>query len=263
MADDIESLNQRSESGELDITAMSVAQYPRVLDVYALTACGASVGDGYGPKLVTRHGAATVESLRRPTSRIAIPGQRTTAALVLNLLLGKCHGQFIPLPFEEIIDRVVSGEVDAGVVIHEGQLTYERAGLALLVDLGAWWMQWTQLPLPLGANALKRDLDDRFGDGTAVEVASLLSESVAYALEHRSESIQYAATFARGLDTQTVDAFVAMYVNRWTLDYGEVGERAVRRLLAEASAAGLLPGVHGVEFIRSGGNSGVGAFAGA
>jgi 1,4-dihydroxy-6-naphthoate synthase len=146
-------------------------------------------------------------------------------------------------PFHEIIDWVVSGRVAAGVVIHEAQLTFDRAGLSLVQDLGEWWQQRTGLPLPLGANAIKRDLDQRFGDGTIAEVTRLLAASVAYSLDHRRESLEYARGFARGLDDATIDAFVAKYVNRWTLDYGPRGRQAVRRLLDEAAAAGLAPSV--------------------
>jgi 1,4-dihydroxy-6-naphthoate synthase len=240
IAEDIETLNHRSDTGDLDITAISCAQYPRVKHLYALTACGASVGDGYGPKLVARDDIP-LDRLSDPNAIIAIPGERTTAFLVLNLLLGRGRFRHVVLPFETIIDAVASGTVTAGLVIHEGQLTFGDHQLRLLMDLGAWWHGRTGLPLPLGANAIRRDLDQRFGSGSITEIVSLLESSVRYALDHRDESIAYAMNFARGIPTDTADTFVTMYVNHWTLDYGPVGEAAVRRLLTEAAAAGLVP----------------------
>lgn len=245
---DIEALNQRAIAGsdDLEITAASVATYPRIASRYALTACGSSVGDGYGPKLVARQ-ACQPAALRG--RRIAIPGAGTTAFLTTSLLLGP--GAFTPVvvPFKQIPDRVAAGEYDAGVVIHEGQLTFQDQGLALVADLGAWWREQSGLPLPLGANCVLRALDQRHGPGTCQRVARLLEQSVRYALQHRQESIAYAMQFAEGLSVQLADQFIGMYVNRWTLDYGPEGRRAVRTLLARAADAGLLPRADEPEFI--------------
>ncbi len=240
IAEDIELLNRRAEQGELDITAISCAHYPRVRGTYRLTACGASVGDGYGPKLVAPRPMA-LEDLRSPDAVIAVPGERTTAFLVTNLLLGAGSFRHEVVPFDRIIDAVAAGEYTAGVVIHEGQLTFGESGLVLLADLGTWWRERTGLPLPLGANVIRRDLDRRFGDGTVEAVTALLRASVQYALDHREESVRHALTFARGMDPATADRFVSMYVNHWTLDYGARGRDAVERLLSEAHAAGLAP----------------------
>lgn len=248
VAEDIEVLNQRAEHGLHEITAMSCAHWARVAGRYVLTACGASVGDGYGPKLVARE-AMRLEALRREDAVIAVPGTRTTAFLVASLLLGP--GRFVHevVPFDRIIDEVAAGRFAAGVVIHEGQLTYERGGLVLLEDLGRWWSARTGLPLPLGANAVRRDLDELHGPGTIAEVTRLLTASVAHAMAHRDEAVRHAMRFARGLDAETADRFVAMYVNHWTLDYGPRGRAAVERLLAEAASAGLVPRVPAVDMV--------------
>ncbi|MFO0874828.1 MAG: MqnA/MqnD/SBP family protein [Phycisphaerales bacterium] len=245
---DIELLNQRAERAEFDITAISCAQYARVQRRYALTGCGASVGDGYGPKLVARAPMALAR-LGEPDAVLAVPGTRTTAFMTASLLLGPGTFRHAVVPFDEIIRRVAAGEFTAGIVIHEGQLTFQESGLVLLRDLGAWWRERTGLPLPLGANAIKRDLDDRFGPGTVREVTETLARSVAHALGHRDASVRYALGFARDMDAATADRFVTMYVNHWTLDYGPRGRDAVRRLLAEAHAAGLGPAVDEVTFV--------------
>lgn len=247
---DIESLNRRAEEASpadrLEITALSCAAYPRVADRYVLTACGSSVGEGYGPKLVAKPGR-DLASLAG--ARVAIPGRRTTAFVTSSLLLGP--GSFTPveIDFDRIEQAVAGGEVDAGVVIHEGQLTYARHGLELLVDLGAWWRERTGLPLPLGANAVSRELAEELGDEGAASLAGLLRRSVEHAMEHREESIRRALGFARGLEVELADEFVGLYVNRWTLDYGDVGRRAVARLLGEAASAGLVPRLAQVDFL--------------
>lgn len=250
---DIEALNRRAAGPEedlLDVTAMSCANAARVRDRYLVTGCGASVGDGYGPKLVSRS-TRSLESLARGAARIGVPGARTTAALALNLLLGA--GRFTPveLDFERIADAVVAGEVDAGVVIHEGQLTFESSGLVLIEDLGRWWRLRTGLPLPLGVNAVRRDLDERFGAGSLAALCDGLHRSVRYALDHRRESLERAMRFARGIDADIADRFVDLYVNRWTLELGDAGRFAVRRLVDEAVAAGLLERGSTVEFVPS------------
>lgn len=247
---DIESLNRRAEEApredRLEITALSCAAYPRVADRYVLTACGSSVGEGYGPKLVAKPGRdlASLEG-----ARIAIPGRRTTAFVTSSLLLGP--GSFTPveIDFDRIEQAVAAGEVDAGVVIHEGQLTFARHGLELLVDLGAWWRERTGLPLPLGANAVSRTLAEELGAEGAASLAGLLRRSVEHAMEHREESIRRALGFARGLEAELADEFVGLYVNRWTLDYGDVGRRAVARLLGDAADAGLVPRLAQVDFL--------------
>jgi 1,4-dihydroxy-6-naphthoate synthase len=248
---DIEALNQRAVRGEdlLDISAFSCATYARIASRYALTACGSSVGDGYGPKVVARE-ARTVDSLRG--AHVAIPGQGTTAFMVTSMLLGPGSFRATVVPFKEIPARVAAGEFDAGVVIHEGQLTFAEEGLVLVEDLGRWWHSQTGLPLPLGANGVLRALDERHGPGTMQEVALLLEQSVRYALDHRAESVRYALAFADGMSEELADRFIGMYVNAWTLDYGPTGRLAVRTLLDRAADAGLLPRVEAPEFVAGG-----------
>jgi 1,4-dihydroxy-6-naphthoate synthase len=248
VAHDIETLNRRAvERGDLDCTAMSFHVYPHVKGRYALTTCGASMGEGYGPKVVARD-ARPPEWLRTPGLRIATPGQRTTAHLTLRLLLGQ---DFVAreTPFEKIITAVGQGDADAGIVIHEGQLTYPDAGLQLVVDLGAWWTERTGLPLPLGANAIRRDLDERFGDGAAAEVAGVLKRSIEHAMANRASHLEHAAGYGRGISPERNDEFVRMYVNDLTLDVGERGREAVRRLLTEAHEQGLAPDPEPIEWI--------------
>lgn len=244
---DIQALNERAMAGEddLEITAISVATYPRVAERYALTACGSSVGDGYGPKIVARH-PMPVEELQG--KHVAIPGLGTTAYMAARLLLGT---EFTPgvVPFKEIPRRVAAGEFDAGIVIHEGQLTFQEEGLTLVEDLGRWWHARTGLPLPLGANAVCRALDERYGPGTCAHVAGVLERSVRYAMDHRDESVRYAMAFAPGMAEEVADEFIRMYVNAWTLDYGPVGRRAVHELLQQAAEAGLVPPVHAPDFV--------------
>ncbi|MEE2973349.1 MAG: MqnA/MqnD/SBP family protein [Planctomycetota bacterium] len=248
---DIEAANRRAELGEdlLEITALSCGQFPRVADRYAITACGSSMGEGYGPKLV----AATdrdMGELGGSSPKIAIPGARTTAALTLGLRLRGHDWTPVEVPFETVPDVVRSGEVDAGVVIHEGQLTYAEDGLHLIEDLGVWWGEYTGGPLPLGLNLVRRDLETLHGAGTLVEIAGLLEASVRHALEHRERSIAYAMRFGRGIPAEVADRFVELYVNRLTIDAGDAGREAIERLLREAAEAGLLPPVPAVAFLR-------------
>ena len=249
---DIESANRRAEAGVdlLEITALSCGQYPRVADTYAITACGSSMGEGYGPKLVARS-EMTVEELREGGKRVAIPGARTTAHLALSLLLGP--GQFEPVevPFKDVPECVRSGGADAGVVIHEGQLTYTHDGLVLVRDLGEWWGEKTQLPLPLGVNAIRRDLEDQHGPGTLAEIADLLERSVDHALANVDEAIAHAHEHAGDIEQTLTREFVDMYVNRLTVDVGPTGLEAVDLLLKEAADAGLVPPVERVIPIRS------------
>ena len=250
VAEDIESLNRRSERADLEITAMSCAQYPYVRDRYALTSCGASLGDAYGPKLVSKR-PMSADDLRSPDVVLAVPGLRTTAFAVVSLLLGGRAFRHEVVPFDEIIGRVAAGEYAAGLVIHEGQLTYEDAGLHLIEDLGAWWSREHGVPLPLGVNAIRRDLEPRHGAGTLGEVTGLLRRSVEYALAHREESLAHALAFARGMAAEVADEFVRLYVNRWTVDFGPSGRGAVRTLLGALHRAGLAPDPGEIAFVAA------------
>ncbi len=246
---DIETLNRRSDSAELEITAISIAQYPYVAHRYAFTSCGSSMGDGYGPRLVARE-PITLDVLRDGRATLAIPGLRTSAWLATGLMLGDASRvRAAQVPFDRIIPAVAGGEFDAGLVIHEGQLTFENDGLVLLADLGVWWTDRTHLPLPLGGNVIRRDLEAQYGPGTLGEVTATLLRSLHFALEHREEAIDYALQCARGMDRALADRFVAMYVNKHTLDFGPSGREAVRRFLAEAREAGLVPESAAADFI--------------
>jgi len=246
---DIETLNERSAAADLEITAISAAQYPHVADRYAITSCGASMGENYGPKLVTRE-PMTVENLRRGGFPIAVPGERTTAALLTAMILGAGRERFTPIPFDQVIDRVASGEFDAGVVIHEGQLTFADSGLHLVQDVGEWWHARTGLPLPLGLNVIRRDLDDLHGPGTIEAATALLRRSIDFAMGHRADAVAYAMRYARGVSEAQADEFVSMYVSAFTVDCGETGEQAIRTLLEEAANAGLAPRPQRVHVIR-------------
>ena len=244
---DIETLNRRALAAELELTAVSVHAYAYLSRLYVLCSCGASIGDRYGPMVVARQPWA-LEELAQKT--IAVPGTLTTAFLTLGLCLGKPFS-YLVVPFDEILDAVAAGQyggdpVDAGLVIHEGQLTYAQQGLSMLVDLGQWWFDQTGLPLPLGANAIRRDL----GPERIRDVHRLLLQSIVYGLEHREEALQHALGFGRGLDRQLADRFVGMYVNHWTLDFGPAGRKAVAELLSRGHAAGLVPSLIVPEFVE-------------
>ena len=255
VVEDIQKLNEHaceaSLEDALEVTAFSCACYPRVVDRYQITACGASLGEGYGPRLVARE-PMTLDDLRDSGKVIAVPGAQTTALMSTTLMLGAGRFDWEAVPFDQIAQAVLDGRYDAGVVIHEGQLTFEEDGLALVRDLGAWWADETGLPLPLGANAIRTDLDERFGPGASVEIVSLLERSVRHAMDHRDEAIAHALKWARGLEADRAGQFVDLYVNRWTLDYGETGRRAVLELLARAADSGLVPAIDVPEFIRGG-----------
>ena len=243
---DIETLNRRALQGELELTAVSVHAYAFLSHRYILCSCGASMGDRYGPMVVAKQ-SMTCDELAHAT--IAVPGLRTTAYLALRLCLG-VDFDYVLVPFDRILDAVSAGEyegrrIDAGLIIHEGQLTYADQRLQLVVDTGQWWFDHTGLPLPLGANAIRIDL----GDEAIGEVHALLRRSIEYGLEHRDEALGYALSFGRGLDRSKADQFVGMYVNRWTLDFGPVGRQAVARLLAEGHAAGVIPTLVLPEFV--------------
>jgi len=244
---DIETLNRRALEGELELTAVSLHAYAYLSDRYILCSCGASMGDRYGPMVVARQ-KMSLETLAGRT--IAIPGLRTTAYLALRLCLG-VDFQYVLVPFDRILDAVAAGEyegkrVDAGLIIHEGQLTYGDQNLELIVDTGQWWYEHTGLPLPLGANGIRKNL----GVETIRDVHRLLRESITYGLEHREEALSYALSFGRGLNRAKADQFVEMYVNNWTLDFGPVGRQAVARLLAEGYHAGVIPRLVVPEFVE-------------
>ena len=251
---DIQTLSHRARSGELEITAISVHAYPYVSDKYALTSCGSSMGDGYGPMVVAPQ-PFTLDDLRGKT--IAIPGELTTAFLTLQLCLGKAarRGATADNPafwydvvhFDQIPAYVRDGRADAGLIIHEGQLTFKTLGLHLAVDLGVWWADRTGLPLPLGGNCIRKDL----GQPAMQEVTDILRQSIQYSLDHRAEAVEYALPFGRDLNRELADRFVGMYVNHWTLDYGDRGRTAITRLLKEGAAAGLVPDAGEIEYVTA------------
>ena len=240
---DIESLNRRAMRGELEVSAVSIHAYAHLLDKYALLPSGCSMGDRYGPMVVAKRPLA-ISDLK--SIRIVVPGTLTTAFLALRLLIRQ-EFTYEVLPFDQIIAAVRDGRYDAGLIIHEGQLTFQNEGLHLVVDLGVWWQEQTGLPLPLGGNVVRRDL----GSDTVRRISRLLQESIRYALSHRADALTYALRFARDMDRSLADKFVGMYVNDWTLDYGPRGRAAVRRLLEEGHKAGVIPSPVQVEFVAS------------
>jgi 1,4-dihydroxy-6-naphthoate synthase len=238
---DIETLNRRALGGELEVTAVSIHAYAFLTEKYALLPTGCSMGDRYGPMVVARQPLTTHE-LR--SARLAVPGTLTTAFLALRLLLpGEIR--FEVVPFDRILSEVAAGRYDAGLIIHEGQLTFQNQGLHLVVDLGVWWQERTGLPLPLGGNVVRRDL----GQEVMQQISALIRESIRYGLSHRDDALAYALRYARDMDKALADRFVGMYVNNWTLDYGPRGRQAVRRLLEEGHQAGLIPSPVAVEFV--------------
>ena len=239
--EDIETLNRRATRGELEVSAVSIHAFAYLADRYALLASGASMGDRYGPTLVTRE-PMTLEDLRGQT--IAVPGKLTSAYLTLQLCLGKDVPVTV-MPFDQILPAVAAGDVPAGLLIHEGQLYYGDKGLHKVLDLGQWWYEQTGLPLPLGGNVVRKDL----GEAMVLKIAGLLKQSIHYALEHREEALTYALAYARDLDPKLADRFVGMYVNDWTVDYGPRGREAVRQLLGRAAEAGLVPGPIDIQFV--------------
>jgi len=242
---DIESLNRRALAGELEVTAVSFHAYAYLADRYALLAHGASFGDGYGPRIVSRKPAPTRPRAALTGRLVAVPGELTTAFLTLRLY--QPAARHVVVPFDQIEDYVLAGKADAGLLIHEGQLTFADRGLHLWADLGEWWSRKTQLPLPLGGNVVRRDL----GDELARAIARDLKASIEYGLAHRAEALSHAQGFSRGLDRDRTDRFVGMYVNAYTVDYGEVGRRAVGELLARAHAARLIPAPVDLAFVTA------------
>lgn len=237
---DIETLNGRAMRGELDVTAVSIHAYAYLSDTYALLPHGASMGDGYGPRLVAKRPMTREETEGR---RIAVPGMMTSAYLALRLF----QPDFVPVvvPFDQIEQAVIRDEVDAGLLIHEGQLTYAEEGLHLIADMGAWWLEKTGLPLPLGGNVIRKDMPRELQK----KVSRHLRASIAYGLNHRQNALDHAMRFARGLDRGKADTFVGMYVNNWTLDYGERGRAAIRLFLDEGIRCGVITRRVAVEFI--------------
>jgi 1,4-dihydroxy-6-naphthoate synthase len=238
--EDIQTLNQAAKTETYDVTAVSFFAYAFLADKYMLLDCGASFGEGYGPIVVSSH-PLNKNNLAGKT--IAIPGKLTTSYLALKIF--EPNVEVVTMPFDKILDAVRAKEVEAGLLIHEGQLMYSQQGLHRVVDLGVWWQDMTKLPLPLGANCIRRSL----GLDMARKVTRIIRDSVAYALEHREAALDYALQFARDMDPTLADKFVGMYVNNWTLDYGDAGRQAVRELYARGAAAGLVPKEFQVEFL--------------
>lgn len=237
---DIETLNQAAQQETYDVTALSFYAYAFLADKYVLLDCGASFGEGYGPIVVAAHPLKKGDLAGR---KIAVPGHLTTSYLTLKLFEPRV--ETVTMPFDRILDAVRAREVEAGLLIHEGQLLYSQIGLHRVVDLGQWWQETTKLPLPLGANAIRRSLGAQMGQ----KITRVIRESVSYAFEHRDAALDYALQFARDMDSALADKFIGMYVNRWTIDYGEEGRTAVRELLARGAAAGLVPEPFRVEFL--------------
>lgn len=237
---DIETLNRKAMQGVYDVTAISFHAYPYLQDKYALMPCGGSVGEQYGPMIVATR-RISLDELRK--LKVAVPGTLTTAYLALKLFSPEIETEVVP--FDQIIPELVAGKYEAGLIIHEGQLTYESSGLCKILDLGKWWHEQTGLPLPLGGNAIRRSL----GKKLIATVTQALRDSIQYGLDHREEALAYAMQFARDLDPQKADRFVGMYVNERTLDYGADGREAVARLLQMGHQAGIIPNPPNVEFV--------------
>jgi 1,4-dihydroxy-6-naphthoate synthase len=243
---DIQTLNERATHGELDVSAISIHAYAYVSDKYALLPSGASMGDGYGPMLVAKQ-RFTKEEIAKST--IAVPGEMTSAFLALQLWLGKPASEFKykVVPFDQIFDTVNRGDADVGLIIHEGQLTYQDQGLQLCEDLGVWWGRENDgLPLPLGGNVIHK----RFAPEDRKSISDLLTRSIQFSLDHRPEAVAHALQYARDMGMDLADQFVGMYVNDWTLDYGEKGRETIRRFLGRAFEMGLIPHRQELEFVE-------------
>ena len=242
---DIQTLNERATRGELDISAVSIHAYAYVSDKYALLPSGASMGDGYGPMLVAKQKFSRAEVA---TKKIAVPGTMTSAFLALQLWLGKPAKEFsyIVVPFDQIFATVKSGKADVGLIIHEGQLTYKNEGLVVCEDLGIWWnSQNDGLPLPLGGNVIHK----KFPVDVRRKISGVLTASIQYSLDHRPEAVQHALQYARDMGRDLADKFVGMYVNHWTLDYGDRGRESIRRFLGQAFERGIIPHRQELEFV--------------
>jgi 1,4-dihydroxy-6-naphthoate synthase len=238
---DIQSLNEAALTETYDVTAVSFAAYPSLRDKYVLLDCGASFGEGYGPIVVS---ARSLKPQDLKGKRIGVPGLKTSAYLTMKLF--EPDFEAVVMPFDKIMEAVKNEMVEAGLLIHEGQLFFPQLGLHRIVDLGVWWQEHTSMPLPLGGNAVRRSL----GPDVGRLISRTIRDSVSYGLEHREEALNYAMQFAREMDTELADKFVGMYVNKWTLGYGEKGKKAVRELIERGTAAGLLPGPPTVEFLE-------------
>ena len=244
--EDIQTLNERATRGELHISAISIHAYAYVADKYALLPCGASIGDGYGPVVIGK--ASTPKEAVDPRERlknlvIAVPGKMTSAYLALQLYLGDF--KHIVVPFDQIFDAVKRGDADAGLIIHEGQLTYAKAGFQKIVDLGEWWKKETGLPLPLGGNVIRNDIPSE----VRRDLCQIMRESIDFGLAHRDEAVQHALPYARDMNQQLADKFIGMYVNDFTRDYGEIGRAAIRRFLGDAQRAGYIDNLAEIEFV--------------
>ena len=242
---DIQTLNERATRGELDISAVSIHAYAYVSDKYVLLPSGASMGDGYGPMLVSRQAYSREEVVRR---RIAVPGTMTSAFLALQLWAGKPASEldFVVVPFDQIFAAVKAGQAEIGLIIHEGQLTYQNEGLQVCADLGAWWKQTQDgLPLPLGGNVIHR----RFAPPVRKAISDILTASIQFSLDHRPEAVKHALQYARDMGVELADRFVGMYVNHWTLDYGDPGRESIRRFLGQAFERGYLRQRVELEFV--------------
>ena len=237
---DIQSLNEAALAETYDVTAVSFAAYPSLRDKYILLDCGASFGEGYGPIVVAAKPMKKQDIKRK---RIGVPGLKTSAYLSLKLF--EPDFEAVVMPFDKILEAVQNQLVDAGLLIHEGQLLYPQMGLHKVLDLGLWWQEQTGLPLPLGGNAIRRSLGPQLGH----LIAKTIRDSIEYGLEHREDALKYAMQFARDMETELADQFVGMYVNKWTLGYGETGKRAVQELITHGTKAGILPGPDNVEFL--------------
>ncbi|MBS0660697.1 MAG: ABC transporter substrate-binding protein [Verrucomicrobia bacterium] len=253
---DIQTLNERATRGELHISAVSIHAYAYVLDRYALLPCGASMGDGYGPVVISGSPADLPEGVRQGDreavlawlrgKRIAVPGKLTSAFLALQIYCGAQSFDYEVVPFDQIFAAVREGKVDAGLIIHEGQLTYQRDGFGKVVDLGEWWKEETGLPLPLGGNVVRKDLSPALRK----ELSDILAESIDYGLKHRAAGVAHAMPLARDMDVPLADRFIGMYVNDYTRDYGDLGRRAIREFLGRAAKMGFIPAPVELEFVE-------------
>ncbi|HJT82325.1 MAG TPA: MqnA/MqnD/SBP family protein [Chthoniobacterales bacterium] len=250
---DIQTLNERCLREEIDISAISIHAYAYVSENYALLPCGASMGNGYGPLVISKRRTPNADH-RTPnseagireslaSSKIAVPGKMTSAFLALQLFLGKF--EFVVVPFDQIFDAVNNGQADAGLIIHEGQLTYQKAGFEKLVDLGEWWKQRTGLPLPLGGNVVRKTIEP----SVRSDIAQIMRESIDYALDHRRQAVAHSMPYARDMETDLADKFIGMYVNEFTRDYGDTGRAAIREFLGQASKGGYIASEVKLEFV--------------
>ena len=247
--EDIQMLNERARRGELHISAISIHAYAYVASNYALLPCGASMGDGYGPVVVQKRSTLNSQ-LSTPNADllhervVAVPGEMTSAFLALQLFLGKFS--YVVVPFDRIFDAVKAGRADAGLIIHEGQLTYAQSGFEKVVDLGEWWKRETDLPLPLGGNVIRKDIPPAIRH----DLSEIIRESIDYGLAHREEAVRHSLAYARGMSTKLASKFIGMYVNEFTCDYGETGRAAIRKFLTDARAKGYIDGPIELEFVE-------------